>query len=88
MKATDCIGDHADFKRKEERKQETYYTPHSLLSRGKAIHIGDNNQKKVHFMALPHDMCTSTLKVVTPTSLFGDGLGDNEDSVWMGFLRS
>lgn len=35
----------------------------------------------MHFMALPNDMCTSTLKAVTPTRLFADGLGDNEDSV-------
>lgn len=39
-------------------------------------------------MALPNDMCTSTLKAVTPTRLFADGLGDNEDSVWMEFPRS
>lgn len=44
--------------------------------------------KKMHFMALPNDMCTSTLKGVTPTSLFADGLGENEDSVWMRFPKS
>lgn len=38
-------------------------------------------------MGLPCDMCTSTLKGVTATSLFADGLGDNEDSVWMEFPR-
>lgn len=39
-------------------------------------------------MALPNNMCTSTLKGVTPTSLFADGLGENEDSVWMRFPKS
>lgn len=39
-------------------------------------------------MALPNDICTSTQKTVTPTSLFADGGGNNEDSVWMGFPRS
>lgn len=53
----------------------------------KAIHIRDNN-KKMHFVALPNDMCTSTLKGVTPTRLFADSLRENEHAIWMAFPRS
>lgn len=72
MKATNCIGDHEDLKKNIERNTKKPI-PVSL-SRVKAIHIRDNN-KKMHFVALPNDMCTSTLKGVTPTRLFADSLG-------------
>lgn len=89
MKATDCIGDHAETSKKNRgnktKKPITLLTPSYQGGKQSTLEI---IIKKMHFMAVPHYMCTSTLKGVTPTSLFADSLGDNEDSVWMGFPRS
>lgn len=88
MKATDCIEDDEYFKKYIERKTKkpiTLLTPSYHGEKQSKLEI---IIKKMHFTALPNDMCTSALKGVTPTSLFADHLRDNKNSVWMGFPRS